>query len=77
MFTLTDLRRKKYIIKIITCYPSIHTLKLPKYIVRIKPKEKIQRANGAMNTHMHARMTPTSGWADGLGLVNVADPNRP
>ena len=53
--------------EIITCYPSIHTLKLPKFIVHIKPKEKIQRANGAMNTHMHARMTPASGWADGLG----------
>ena len=40
MFTLTDLRRKKYIMEIITCYPSIHTLKLPKFIVHIKPKEK-------------------------------------
>ena len=67
MFTLIDLRRKKYIMEIITCYPSIQTLKLPKFIVHIKPKEKTQRANGAMNTHMHARMSPASGWADGLG----------
>ena len=37
------------------------------YCTHQTERKKIQRANGAMNTHMHARMTPASGWADGLG----------
>ena len=45
---------------------NYNLLPLDTYIETTR-KKKIQRANGAMNTHMHARMTPASGWADGLG----------
>ena len=61
MSTLTDLPGDYLFF--IACYLSIHTMKLPTFIVSNR-KKKEQRANGAIHTHtrtherarMHARM---------------------